>query len=69
MRAQSQGHHAIDRLEERGIERGAALDVLRVKDEKGLSSVRPKWECFKDNTEETFETRGRERNLKAFPSA
>ena len=28
LRAQSQGHHTIDRLEERGVERGSALILV-----------------------------------------
>ena len=39
LETQSQGHHAIDRLEERGEEE-ECLDDLPGKDEKGLSSVR-----------------------------
>ena len=37
LRAQSQRHHAIDHLEERGVERGSALPW---KDERGPSSIR-----------------------------
>ena len=40
-RAQSQGHHAIDHLEERGVERGSDLPW---KDERGPSSIRRRLE-------------------------
>ena len=52
-RAQSQGHHTIGRLEERGMGRGSAQ----------RSSLKRQgqddhWNCFKGNEEETFERRG-----------
>ena len=40
MWGQSQGHHAIDRLDERGARKEEALDGLRGMDEKGPLSVR-----------------------------
>ena len=50
MRAQSQGHHTIDCLEERGVERGSARrerESHRQSDEH--------WNRFKGNVGETFE--------------
>ena len=46
LRAQSQGHHTVDRLEERGVERGSAYSDLPWEDEKGISSIRPTLELF-----------------------
>ena len=56
--AQSQGHHTIDRLEERSIERGNAQRSSGPwKDEKGPSSIRPTLELFqKQHWENSWET-------------
>ena len=48
-RAQSQGRHTIDRLEERGVARGISWWSSRTGG-KGASSVRPLLELFKGNT-------------------
>ena len=45
MRAQSQGHHTTDRLEERGVEE-EALDDLPWKDERGTLSIIQTQELF-----------------------
>ena len=46
LRAQSQGHHSSDRLEERGGERGNVRRSSSTKDERGPSSVRETLEPF-----------------------
>jgi len=46
MRAQIQGQHSIDHLEEKGVERGSAT----------RSSLKSDWNCFKGN--ETAERQG-----------
>ena len=45
LRAQSQGHHTIDRLEERGVERGSARRSSLIGRERP-SSIRPTLEPF-----------------------
>ena len=45
LRAQSQGHHTIDHLEERGVERGSAIWSF-LKDKRGPSSIRRTLELF-----------------------
>ena len=50
LRAQSQGHHTIYRLEERGVERGSAREGHCQSDEH--------WNRFKGNVGETSERRG-----------
>ena len=49
MRTQSQGHHTIDRLEERGVDRGFLDRRSSLKDEH--------WNCSKGNVVETSERR------------
>ena len=46
MRAQSQGHHTIDLLEERGVAKEEALDDFPGKDERVPSSIRRTLELF-----------------------
>ena len=46
MRAQSQGHHSIDRLEKRRVERGSVRRSSLTKDERGQTSVRGTLELF-----------------------
>ena len=46
MQAKSEGHHSIDRLEERVVERGSVRRSPLTKDEKGPSSVRRTLELF-----------------------
>ena len=46
LRAKSQGHHTIDRLEERGVERGSAQRPSLREDVNGLSSIRRTLELF-----------------------
>ena len=58
LRAQSQGHHTIDRLEERGVERGSSQRSSLWEDKKGPSSIRPTLNCFKGNIGETPERLG-----------
>ena len=55
LRAQSQGHHTIDRLEERGVERGS---VRRSLDERGPPSIRRNWNRFKGSVGETCDRWG-----------
>ena len=67
--SQSQGHHTIDRLEERGVEsKEEALDYLPLKDERGPSSIRRPLEPFKRRHWETSERRGGEHNGGLFPA-
>ena len=55
LRAQSQGHHTIDRLEERGVERGnARRSSLKGRDE-GHRQSDEHWKRFKGNVGETSE--------------
>ena len=49
LRAQSQGHHTIARLEERGTERGSAGTM---REDHRQSDAH--WNCFKDNFDENF---------------
>ena len=53
LRAQSQGHHSIDRLEERGVERGSARRSS-LKDQRGPSSIRRTLEPFQRQCRENF---------------
>ena len=57
LQAQSQGHHAIDRLEERGVERGSARRSS-LKEREGHRQSDEHWNCFKGNVGETSERRG-----------
>ena len=68
LRAQSQGHHTIYRLEERVVQRELALDDLLWKDGRGPSSVRRTLEPFQRRRSETSERRGGA-HIWAFPSA
>ena len=59
-RAQSQGHHTIDRLEERGVERGFLfLDDLPWKDDRVPSSIRRTLEPFQRQRWRNFWETGR----------
>ena len=59
MRAQSQGHHTIDRLKERGVERGSARrsSVLE-RTREGHRQSDEHWNRFKGDAGETSERRG-----------
>ena len=57
MRAQSQGHHTIDHLEERGMERGSAR-WSSLKGREGHRQSDKRWNHFKGNVGETCERRG-----------
>ena len=54
---QSQGHHTIDRLEERGVKRGSAW-WSSLKLQKGHHQSDQYWHCFKDNMVKTPERQG-----------
>ena len=56
LRAQSQGHHTIDRLEERGVEKGSARGSSW-KTRKGHRQSDEHWNCLKGNVGKT-ERRG-----------
>ena len=56
VRVQSQGHHTIDRLEERGVERGSARRSS-LKDERRPSSVHEHGNCFKGDVKDAPEKR------------
>ena len=58
LRAQSQGHHTIDRLEARGMERGNAQQSSLKGRERTISQSDKNWNCFKGNTGETSERQG-----------
>ena len=57
LRAQSQGHHTIDRLEEREAwkEESARRSFLKI---EGYRQSDEHWNCFKGNVGETYEIRG-----------
>ena len=58
LRAQSQEHHTIDRLEERGIESGSAQrSSLRGQERSIYRQSDQHWKCFKGNIGETHERR------------
>ena len=65
--AQSQGHHTIDRLEERGVERGSARRSSFDRTREGHRQSDEHWNCFKGKVEETPERRME--RIWAFPSA
>ena len=58
LRAQSQGHHTTDRLEERGVERGSARrsSLKRTRERHRQSDEH--WNRFKGHVGETSERRG-----------
>ena len=58
LRAQSQGHHTIDRLEERSVERGSARRSSLKRTRKGHRQSNEHWNRFKGNVGETSERRG-----------
>ena len=59
LRAQSQGHHTIDRLEERGVGRGSARrSSLKGRERAIVMQSDEHWNHFKGNVGETFEGRG-----------
>ena len=58
LRAQSQGHHTIDRLEERGMERGNAGRSSLKRTREGHRQSDGHWNHFKGNVGDTSETRG-----------
>ena len=57
LRAQSQGHHTIDRLEVRGVERGSARRCS-LKGRDGQRQSDEHWNRFKGNVGETSQRRG-----------
>ena len=57
LRAQSQGHHTIDHLEERGMERGSAR-WSSLKGREGHRQSDKRWNHFKGNVGETSERWG-----------
>ena len=58
LRAQSQGHHTIDRLEERGVERGSAGRSSFERTREGHRQSDEHWNRFKGNVGETSDRRG-----------
>ena len=65
--AQSQGHHTIDRLEERGVERGSARRSSLKGTREGHRQPDEHWNCFKSNVGGTSERWGG--TIRAFPCA
>ena len=58
LRAQSQGHHTIDRLEERGVERGSARrSSFKGQERAIIMQSHERWNRFKGNCGETCERR------------
>ena len=58
LRAQSQGHHTVDRLEERGVERGSARrSSLKGRERESHRQSDKHWNRFKDNVGGTSERR------------
>ena len=55
MRAQSQEHHTIDHLEERGMERGNARQSSLTGQEKAIVNLTNIWNCFKGSVGEASE--------------
>ena len=58
LRAQSQGHHTIDRLEERGLERGSARRSSLKRTREGHRQSDEHWNRFEGNVGETSERQG-----------
>ena len=58
LQAQSQGHHTIDRLEERGVERGSARRFFLERTREGHRQSDEHWNRFKDNAGENSERQG-----------
>ena len=58
LRAQSQGHHTIDRLEDRGVERGSARRSSSKGRERDHHHSDEHRNCFKGDVVETSETMG-----------
>ena len=58
MRAQSQGHHTIDRLEEGSVERGRARQSSLKGRERATANQTKSWNRFKGDVGETSERRG-----------
>ena len=56
--AQSQGHHSIDRLEERGVESGSARRSSFERKREGHRQSDEHWNRFKGDVGETSERRG-----------
>ena len=65
LQAQSQGHHTIDHLEERGVERGSTQQSP-LKGQVGYCQSDEHWSHFIDNVGETFERQGGAHSLWAF---
>ena len=57
LRAQSQGHHTIDRLEERGVERGSARRSSLKRRERAIVNQTNSGTVLKDDSGETSERR------------
>ena len=62
---QSQGHHTIDRLEERGVEE-EALDDLPERTREGHRQSDEHWNHFKGDIGETTDRRGGAHNYRLF---
>ena len=55
LRAQSQGHHAIDRLEERGVEMRKSSAIFLERTREGHRQPDQHWNRFKGNVREMSE--------------
>ena len=58
LRAQSQGHHITDRLEESDVERGFLYTIFLEGTREGHHQSDKHWNRFKDDVRETSERRG-----------
>ena len=58
LRTQNQGHHTIDRLEEKGVEKGSARRSALEGTKEGQRDSNERLNCFKGNVGETSEIRG-----------
>ena len=66
LRAQSIGHNTIDRLEERGVERGSARRSSFQRTREGHRQSDEHWNCFKGDVEESCERRDGAHNFVGF---
>ena len=58
LRAQSQGHHSIDRLEERGVRKRQLSTICLQRTRQGQCQSDRHWKWFKSNIMESSERRG-----------
>ena len=58
LRAQNQGHHTIDRLAEKRVERGSAQRSSLRGRKRAIANQTKQWNCFKGNIGESPERRG-----------